>query len=289
MSTVLGFVGLGVMGGPMCRHLAEKSGRSVVAYDTQVDAQQKLASNGVHAADSVAEVVARAETVFFSLPSGEHLREICEGEAGLLATAHSGQTVVDLGTSPVALTRDLGDRFAALGVNYADAPVARTRAAAEAGTLAVTVGATTELFLQIEPLVRCFASDVTHCGPVGSGQVVKILNNMIVVSTVVALCEAASMARATGLDTTDLFQAFAKGSADSFALRNHGLKSVAPKEFPQRVFSTEYMLKDMNYALELARDASVEARSAERGQELLSNAASAGWGAEYWPVISRLV
>ncbi len=166
--------------------------------------------------------------------------------------------------------------------------MARTREAAEAGTLALTVGAAPELFAQIEPLLRCFASEVTHCGDVGTGQIIKILNNMVVVGTVVALSEAAAIANAAGVDTKHLFETFSKASADSFALRNHGFKSIAAGSFPERVFSTDYMHKDIGYALQMAADGGIAARGADYGRELLERASAKGHGAEYWPVISTL-
>jgi 3-hydroxyisobutyrate dehydrogenase-like beta-hydroxyacid dehydrogenase len=91
------------------------------------------------------------------------------------------------------------------------------------------------------------------------------------------------------MDTRHLFETFAKGSADSFALRNHGLKAVAPQSFPERVFSTDYMLKDIEYALVMAHDCGVTARGADYGRELLAKASGEGHGAEYWPVISTLL
>jgi 3-hydroxyisobutyrate dehydrogenase-like beta-hydroxyacid dehydrogenase len=234
-------------------------------------------------------VVARADWIFVSLPSGKHLEALCRGPDGVLAHIRAAQTFVDLGTSPLDLTRILAAEFVAKGVRYADAPVARTRAAAEAGTLALTVGADAALFAELEPLLRCFSAEVTHCGPVGTGQIVKILNNMVVVQTVAALSEAAAIASAAGVETQHLFETFAKASADSFALRNHGLKSVAINSFPERVFSTDYMLKDIEYALLMARDGNVTAKGAEYGRDLLATASKAGHGAEYWPVISALL
>ncbi|MGV6876247.1 NAD(P)-dependent oxidoreductase [Pseudochelatococcus sp. B33] len=289
MAISLGFIGVGVMGAPMCRHLAQKSGSTVYAFDRNAKALEMLEEHDVQPVASAAEVMASAEIVFISLPSGAHLKSLCEGRDGLLRNSRPGQTVVDLGTSQLELTRKIGDRFEAADVSYADAPVARTRAAAEAGNLAVTVGARPEVFERIRPYLACFATEVTHCGPIGSGQVVKILNNMIVSSTVVALCEAALIAQRNGIETTELFQTLAKGSADSFALRNHGLQSVAVDSFPIGVFSTEYELKDVTYALQMARDAHVEARSARLTQNLLRKAVDAGWAHEYWPVIKRLV
>ena len=107
-------------------------------------------------------------------------------------------------------------------------------------------------------MIRCFATDVTHCGEVGAGQVTKILNNMVLFETVNALAEAVAVAKHNGVDPKLLLDTLSKGSADSFALRNHGLKAIVPGVFPERAFSTEYALKDLSYALELARDAGLQ-------------------------------
>jgi 3-hydroxyisobutyrate dehydrogenase-like beta-hydroxyacid dehydrogenase len=287
-SSTFGFIGLGVMGEPMCRHLVQKTKKKVLVHDLNAEPVARLVQAGAVDAGSVA-AVAKADIVFISMPSGEHLKKICEMPGGLLESARAGQTIVDLSTSPLKLTRELAGVFAAKGADYADAPVARTRAAAEAGTLAISVGATPDVFTRIEPLLRCFASDVTHCGDVGTGQIVKILNNMVVVGTVTALCEAAAIANAAGMSTQTLFDALSKGSADSFALRNHGYKAVAAQEFPERIFSTDYMHKDVSYALDMAKDAGIEAREAALGATLLTEASKAGFGANYWPVIVKVI
>jgi 3-hydroxyisobutyrate dehydrogenase-like beta-hydroxyacid dehydrogenase len=272
----------------MCRHQLQKSGARLVVHDINAEPVARLVALGAQDGGAVAEV-AKADLVFISVPSGAHLREVCEGPGGLLESVAAGQLVVDLSTSPLKLTRTLAAAFNAAGVDYADAPVARTRAAAEAGTLAITVGATPDVFARIEPLLRHFAAEVTHCGDVGSGQVVKILNNMVMVGTVTALCEAAAIAESAGIKTKALFEAFAKGSADSFALRNHGLKAVAARQFPERTFSAEYMLKDMSYALEMAQDGRIDAQEAALGARLLQRAVDAGFGAEYWPAIIKVI
>ena len=175
----------------------------------------------------------------------------------------------------------------ARGAAWADAPIARTRQAAQDGTLSVMVGATPELFAAIEPLIRCFATDVTHCGDVGAGQVTKILNNMVLFQTVNALAEAVAVAKRNGVDPALLLDTLSKGSADSFALRNHGLKAIVPGNFPERAFSTEYALKDLSYALELAGDAGIKIRGAELVGKILQEAIDAGSGGAYFPVIAK--
>ena len=280
-----GFIGLGVMGEPMCRNLAQKSGHTVTGFDRDPAALARLATYGVQPAPSIA-ALAQAATVFMALPSGAQVDSVC---ADLLPHTRPDQVIVDLGTSPVSLTRDLAARFADRGAHYADAPIARTRQAAEAGTLSIMVGADPTVFDRIHPLLACMATDITHCGPVGTGQVSKIMNNMVLVQTVIALAEAVAVARRAGMEPEALLQTLAKGSADSFALRNHGLKAIVPGLFPERAFSTEYARKDLGYALDLARELGLDLRGAALADERLGEAIAAGFGKAYWPVVAQVV
>jgi len=285
----IGFVGLGVMGEPMCRNLAAKSGATVVAFDRETAPMQRLAGHGVLSAASLADTVEGTDVVFLSLPSGEVVRDLSRQPRGLLAMVRPGQIVVDLSTSPVDLTRELAAEYAARGAALIDAPVARTRAAAEAGRLSVMVGGEPEQFARVQPLIATFASDITLCGPVGCGQVVKILNNLVLFETVVALSEARLIGERAGVDPGLLFDTMSKGSADSFALRNHGLKAIVPGEFPERAFSVEYARKDLRYAIELAHSTGVEASGAQTVDGWFARAVAAGDGGRYFPVISRLM
>ncbi|MFT6776021.1 MAG: 3-hydroxyisobutyrate dehydrogenase, partial [Paracoccaceae bacterium] len=243
----IGFIGLGVMGEPICRNMLRKSGLRVVVSDLSPSPVTRLVLDGAEAAASPAEVFAACDLVFLSLPGGLEVEAVLGAAYG-----REGQIVVDMSTSPVGLTRDLAAKMAALGVRFVDAPVARTRQAAIDGTLSIMVGADPQVFAQIEPLLAMAATEVTHCGPVGCGQVVKILNNMVLFETVVALAEALTIGEAAGVDRAALLGTMSKGSADSFALRNHGLKAMVPDTFPVGAFSTDYALKDVSYALALA-------------------------------------
>mgnify|MGYP001567769368 CR=1 FL=1 len=285
----IGFIGLGVMGEPMCRNLAVKSGIRVVALDIDPSPLQRIAVHGVRTGGSVRAVVEGSDVVFLSLPSGEVVSEVAHAADGLLASIKEGQVVVDLSTSPVDLTRELAQEFAGRGTVFIDAPVARTRAAAEAGTLSVMVGGDRSLFDRLRPLIATFATEITHCGPVGCGQVVKILNNMVLFQIGVAIAEAKVIGERSGVDPALLFDTLAKGSADSFALRNHGMKAMLPGEFPPRAFSVQYARKDLKYALRLAQQARVDAQGARNVDTLFGTAIDAGFGEQYWPVISRLI
>jgi hypothetical protein len=282
----IGFIGLGVMGEPMCRNLARKSGQAVAAFDLSPAPLERLRRQGVTAADDAAALARACDVVFLSLPGGNELQSVC---AGLLAHARGGQIVVDLGTSPVRLTRALARSFAATGAHYADAPVARTREAAEQGTLSVMVGADEATFAAIRPLLACFAAEVTLCGAVGAGQITKLMNNMVLIETVIALSEALALACRAGADGKLLLETLAKGSADSFALRNHGLKAIVPGVFPAPAFSAAYALKDLGYALELAQEMGLALPAARVAERRLREAIAEGYGEQYWPVVSRIV
>ena len=284
----LGFIGLGVMGEPMCRNLARCSGRSVIAFDQDSAPLNRLAKIGVAPAKTVQEVGA-AEIVFLSLPDGDAVSAVCFGKEGLLSQLDAGSTLVDLGTSPVALTREIALLAMEQSVAFADAPVARTRAAAEAGTLSIMVGAAESIYARLEPLLRHMGEDVTHCGDVGAGQIVKLMNNMVLFQTVSALAEALHIARRSGVDAQVLLETLAKGSADSFALRNHGMKALLPEIFPTSAFSARYALKDNDYALALAAAAGVSADGAELVARRLQESINAGYGDDYFPVLSRLL
>ena len=289
MTNGIGFIGLGVMGEPICRNLARKSKRVVVGFDRADAPLQRLAEDGVRRADTLADLARQCDVIFMALPSGRDVEAVCAGPDGLLAYAEPRHTIVDLGTSPVEATRELARRFAENGAVYADAPIARTRQAAEDGTLSVMVGGDDTTFARLKPLIATFATEITHCGAVGAGQVVKILNNMVLMQTVVALAEALETAKRAGLDPTILFETLTKGSADSFALRNHGMKAMLPDAFPERAFSTHYARKDIGYALDLAQSVHIRLDGAELADRRLGEAIDAGYGDLYWPVLARII
>jgi len=283
----IGFIGTGVMGEPMCANLAGKCGVPVTAFDLDPAPLARLAEVGVETAPSVAAVVATADLILLSLPGGEQLAALCESE--LLAQTRAGQIIVDTSTAPVDLTRALAAKFAERGVDYADAPIARTRQAAREGTLSIMVGASDTVFARIRATLDHMAAEVTHCGGIGAGQIVKILNNMVLMQTVLALSEALTIGRQAGVDGKVLFETLSKGSADSFALRNHGMKALLPGDFPLKAFSTAYAQKDLSYALQLATEQGVDATGAINVGAILQAAKEMGLGDNYWPALLKAV
>jgi len=288
MTDMIGFIGVGTMGEPMCRNLAKKSGMTVLAADRDPAPLKRLEADGVKTA-SLDEIATTCRTIFLSLPGGKEVAQVCLGEGGLVDKAKLGWTVIDLSTAPPRLAQRLYEEFEGRASAFADAPVARTRQAAIDGTLSIMVGATPLTFERIEPLLRHMASEVTHCGAAGAGQTVKILNNMVLFQTVVALAEALTIARAQGVDGKVLFETLAKGSADSFALRNHGMKAMLPGVFPERAFSSEYALKDLSYAIEMGEQHGVPGLGADVAREVMERAVELGHGKEYWPVLLKAI
>ncbi|HZD24826.1 MAG TPA: NAD(P)-dependent oxidoreductase, partial [Alphaproteobacteria bacterium] len=193
----VGFIGLGVMGEPMCANLHAKSGCTVLAFDADPATLARAREAGMTVAEELRELAEHAEVIFTSLPGGPELTAVVEE---LLPHLWHGQIFVDTSTAPVTRTRELATRLAEEGVVYLDAPIARTRQAAREGTLATMVGGPAEAFERVHALLACYASDIIHCGAVGCGQIVKLMNNMVLVETVNALSEALTIARRAGMD-----------------------------------------------------------------------------------------
>ena len=287
--TKLGFIGLGVMGEPICRNITQAGLGSMTVFDLADEATQRLQTAGAKIAKSVEEVARNADVIFLSLPGGPEVEKVILGGDGLLANGRPDQIIVDTSTCPVAIARKAANQCQSKGMHFADAPVARTRQAAIDGTLSIMVGSSDEIFDRIRPYLSAAATDITHCGDIGSGQVVKLLNNMLLIQSVVAIAEAITIGERAGVNRTILTDTLSKGSADSFALRNHGFKAMVPGNFPVGAFGTDYAIKDITYALELAADNGVASPAGELAQSTLKRASEAGYGKEYFPVLIKLL
>jgi len=286
----VGFIGLGVMGGPQSANLITKSGRTVRVFDLDVEAVERAVQLGARRADSVTELAASCDVIFLSLPSGAHVERVVRQEGGILERGREGTVVVDLSTSPATLAGELAPDLAERGLDFIDAPVSRTREAAIAGTLSITAGGPVTSFRRVEPLLRCMASDVMHCGGHGAGALVKLANNLVVFETVVAISEALALIRRSGLaEEAVAFEALAQGSAGSFALEHHGRDALLPDEHEEGRFSAAYMLKDVGYSLDLADRLGLDLPSAKVAYELLERTIDAGAANRYHTAVSHVI
>ena len=286
-SITVGFIGTGAMGEHMCRHIAMRGNYNVIAYDLSAEPLTRLAEYGVKAAPNPEDLAHQSGITILSLPGGPEVNSICKET--LLPAARSNWTVIDMSTTPVKLTREIGANFQKRGTNFLDAPVARTQQAAIDGNLSIMVGGNKKVLESIKDVLLCMGPDVTHCGPVGCGQIAKILNNMVVFQNGVALAEAITIGRQAGMNAEDLLEIINKSSGGSFVGMNHGLKSMVPGNFPLKQFPARYALKDLSYALLLAKDGGVDAPGAELAGKMLTSAIEMGYGEEYWPTIIKTV
>lgn len=285
----LGFIGLGVMGGPMCRNMATKHAGPLLAFDLDPKAVAALSDTGAQAAASVEELARQADVIFLSLPGDKQVEALAGAGSPIAENARAGATVVDLSTTSVPLARRVGGLLADRGVAFADAPVARTREAAQRGELSIMVGADDAVFARIKPLLDHIGSDVTHCGGIGTGQVVKLINNTLVFEHVVALAEMMVVAERAGVAPGTLLDAVSKGSGDSFVLRNHGMKAMLPRAFPEKAFPPEYVLKDIGYMLALADEHGLAPRVTEVARSYYEAARDGGLSGRYFPGVIEII
>ena len=286
--TKLGFIGLGVMGGPMCRNLAEGSGSGVIVHDIDADARAAHVGGTVRAAEAIERVALQCDTIFLSLPGEVEVRGVCLGAMGLLDNARPGQTIVDCSTIPVKASQEIAAAFAGKGAAYVDAPVAGTAQSVGDRKISTMVGAEDRVFARVSPLLQHMAEEVQHCGPSGSGTATKLLLNMVIAQSVVALAEALSLGREAGLDGARLFRAFRHG-CDSFALRQHGMNALLPGNFPEGKFPTRYMLKDLSYVMALKDQLGLTLDGMDATHALLEKTVAAGLGNAYWPSLIKVI
>jgi 3-hydroxyisobutyrate dehydrogenase-like beta-hydroxyacid dehydrogenase len=284
---VIGFIGLGVMGCSMSKNLLKNKNWNVLVKDLDVNKEKELENDGAKVADDVKDIFKFSDLVITCLPGGNFVEDLYFGKSNNISNVKNNQFIVDMSTSQPDLMVRLEDEIKIKGAHFADAPIARTRQAAIDGTLAIMVGSTTNVYNKILPTLKYMGNDIMHCGKAGSGQLTKILNNMILFETVVALSEAANIAENYGMDVESLYENITKCSGDSFALRNHGLKSIAKNNFPTPAFSSEYALKDLTYALELGKKLNVKMPGALSAKELLKTSIQNGDKDLYFPVMKK--
>lgn len=285
----IGFIGTGVMGGRMCQNLATRGDTPVIAFDLDSDKVAALANAGVEAASSIEALVAVSDLVILCLPGEPQVRAVLFESGGVLEHVRTGQTVVDMTTATADVARQAAQQLARKSVDYADAPVARGVSSAEDGTLSIMVGGSAEVFERIKPAMSCMGTEITHCGGVGTGMVMKLMNNFIVFTNTSALAEALLIGTRAGVDGELLFETLSRGSADSFVLRKHGMEYMAKEDYPDDLFSVSYSLKDLSYALKLAEETNVNAETGKLVEQRFKEAIDAGYGQSYGPVVYKLL
>ena len=283
----IGFIGLGVMGNSMSKNLLKNQSWKVFVKDLNYEKEKELESYGALIAIDLEDIFNKSDVIITCLPGGDFVNDLYFGKSNLISAIKPNQYIIDMSTSQPDLMVKLDKKINEKGSFFADAPIARTRRAAADGTLAIMVGSDLQTYKIILPILEYMGKDIMHCGKVGSGQLTKIMNNMILFETVVALSEAATITEKYGMKVETLFENITKCSGDSFALRNHGLNSIAKENYPSPAFSAEYALKDLSYALELGKKHNVNLPGAKTAETLLKKSIENGDKDLYFPVIKR--
>ena len=283
----IGFIGLGVMGNSMCKNLLQNKNWSIMVNDINKNKEEDLHNHGAIIASDIEDLFDKSDVIITCLPGGSFVYEMYFGKQNIISFIKRNKYIVDMSTSQPDLMVKLNVEIKKKNSFFADAPIGKTRQAAIDGTLAIMVGSDLDTFKHLLPIFNLMGEDIMHCGDVGSGQLTKIMNNMILFETVVALSEAANIAEKYGMSVEKLFNNITKCSGDSFALKNHGLKSIAKDNFPSPAFSSEYALKDLSYALELGNKLKVKLPGAETAERLLQTSIERGDKDLYFPVIKK--
>lgn len=253
----IGFIGLGNMGGPMAANLA-KAGHDVTAFDMSAAALDKAAAAGITRATTAAGAAAGSQAVVTMLPAGQHVRSVYLGDTGILAGAAPGTLFIDSSTIDVATAREVHAAAGERRVSFLDAPVSGGVGGAAAGTLTFMVGATPELFAQLQPVLQGMGHNIVHCGATGMGQVAKICNNLLLAVSMVGVAEAMSLGAALGIDPQVLAGIVNTSSgrcwsADTYNPYPGVLPNVPASRGYSGGFGVDLMLKDLGLANEAAR------------------------------------
>ncbi len=260
--SIVGFIGLGTMGGPMAANLA-KAGITVQGFDVVPDALQRAADAGVKVVGSAAEAATGADTLITMLPKGEHVRSVLLGDDTPLALLRAGAVVIDCSSIDVPTSTDLHSLGEKLGVSVLDAPVSGGLAGAVNGTLTFMIGGAPEVVSGARTLFDIMGSRIVECGGPGAGQVAKACNQMVFGSALVATAEAFVIAEHLGVSAQKLFDVLSTSSGDSWALHNFcplpGLveNSAADNNYAPK-FAAALLSKDLGLAATAAESAGVE-------------------------------
>ncbi|RZO66601.1 MAG: 3-hydroxyisobutyrate dehydrogenase [Parvularculaceae bacterium] len=257
--TVIGFIGLGNMGGPMAANLA-KAGHDVRAFDLCEDARARAGEAGCQPAVSVAEAVVGASQIVSMLPAGRHVESVYAGEDGVFAHADRGALLIDSSTIDVPTSRQVNEKACERGFAMVDAPVSGGVGAALAGTLTFMVGGEADAFSLARPILEVMGKNVFHAGPSGNGQAAKIANNMLLAISMIGTCEAFNLAEKLGLDAQTFYDISSTASGQCWSMTTY---CPAPGPVPGAPSNREYqagfaagmMLKDLRLAQEAAHQA----------------------------------
>jgi 2-hydroxy-3-oxopropionate reductase len=281
----LGFIGLGVMGGPMARNLIT-AGYTVTGFDTDRARLDRFVATGGKPAASGAEVGRASEIVCLSLPTGDVVRQVVTGDGGLATLMRSGTAIVDCSTTEAKVAQDAAAVCVQRGIAFLDAPVSGGEQGAMDATLSIMVGGDAVALARCKPILSAIGRSVVHMGGSGMGQAAKLINNLIVAAGFAAVCEGWALAVRAGLDPGTLHEAIKGGWAGSRVMEETVPRLLNRNFVPGG--TVDIMAKDVGYALNMARTLDLPVPVTALVHELFRMAKAQGKGPKAQPVLITL-
>lgn len=283
----IAFVGLGTMGGPMARNLV-RAGYSVRVYDTNPQAVAKLVQDGATAASTPAEAARDADVAITMVPDSPHVEDALLGASGIASTLPQSAIYIDMSTIAPSAT----DRFIAAlherGIEMVDAPVGRSPQHAADGKLLIMVGATPQALNRVRPILEKMGDTIVHCGPPGMGSRMKIVNNFMSVTLNVTTAEALTLAERSGLDPKIALSVMLGTTAgQGHMATTYQAKVLRGDSTPGFMIDLAY--KDLNLALDLAREVGLDVPTAVAARPVYDAARKDGHGREDWTALYTYV
>ncbi|MGR5177127.1 NAD(P)-dependent oxidoreductase [Vibrio parahaemolyticus] len=272
---VIGFIGLGLMGGNMVENLQNR-GYQLNVMDLNTDAVDACVSRGAIALGSAKELAAASDIVMLCLTTSQVVENIVYAEDGILAGIKEGSVVIDFGTSIPSSTRKIGEDLAAKGAGMIDAPLGRTPAHAKDGLLNIMAAGNIETFHKVKPVLEEQGENVFHLGELGAGHTTKLVNNFMGMTTVCAMSQAFAVADRAGVDRQQLFDIMSNGPSNSPFM--HFCKNYAVDGVSDLGFSIANANKDLGYFLQMVEDLGTQSKIAEGSAANLQAAFDSGLG-----------
>ena len=273
--TVIGFIGLGLMGRPMSMNL-HAAGAEVVIHNRSRGVVDALAAEGLMPAASPREVAERAPIVIVMVSDTPALERVVGGDDGMANGVAPGNLVIDMGTTAVPATRAIAKAIMDRGGEYIDAPVSGGEVGAKSGTLTIMAGGSEDAIVRAMPCFEAMGRNVTHVGDVGAGQIAKAANQVVVGLTIGAVAEALALARRAGADPAKVREALLGGFAASRILELHGQRMIDGAFAPGGKATTQR--KDMQQALDLAASLELELPATRLSRDLYDRLIADGGG-----------
>lgn len=249
-TTRIGWIGTGVMGRSMCGHLID-AGYPVTVYSRTRERAQPLVERGAVWADTPALATRESDVVFTMVGYPADVREVILGPDGVMAAARPGLVIVDLTTSEPSLAKDIDVAARGSGASSLDAPVSGGDVGARNATLSIMVGGDPDVLAQVRPLLEVMGRTIIHQGPAGAGQHTKMVNQTLIATGMIGVCEALLYAHRAGLNPDTVLEAVSGGAAGSWSLSNYAPRMLRGDDAPG--FMVEHFIKDMEITLAEAR------------------------------------